>query len=261
MSHPPIHSSAIVDPDARIADDVEVGPFSIIEADVEIGAGCKIGSNVRIYSGTRMGQHNQIDHAAVLGCEPQDLGFTQENSKPLSIGDHNRFREGVNISRGIKTEHGTIIGSHNYIMAMCHVGHDCIVGDHNIFANTASLSGHVEMEDHIFLSGKTATHQFCRIGAYAMVAGLSGIAQDIPPYLMADGHRAEAVGLNVVGLRRAGFSPAQRKAIKLAYRVIYQSDLKLQDAREKLKTSAPTTEVSHIIEFIEGSERGIISHR
>ncbi len=256
-----IHPSAIVDPNARLAGDVEVGPFSIIEADVEIGAGCKISSNVRIYSGTRMGSHNQIDHGSVLGCEPQDLGFAQENSKPLIIGDHNRFREGVNISRGIKTEHGTVVGSHNYIMAMCHIGHDCIVGDHNIFANTGSLSGHVEMEDYIFLSGKTATHQFCRIGAYAMIAGLSGVAQDVPPYLMADGHRAEVVNLNVVGLRRAGFSPAQRKAIKQAYKLIYKSGLKLQAALDELKAAEPTSEVSHIIEFIEGSERGIISHR
>ena len=256
-----IHPSAIVDPDARIAEDVEIGPFTIIESDVEIGSGCRIGSNVRIYGGTRMGSDNQIDHGSVLGCEPQDLGFAQENSKPLTIGDHNRFREGVNISRGIKTEHGTVIGSHNYIMAMCHIGHDCIVGDHNIFVNTASLSGHVEVEHHCFLSGKTATHQFCRIGAYAMVAGLSGVAQDIPPYLTADGHRAEAVGLNTVGLRRAGFSLAQRTAIKQAYRVIYQSGLKLKDALEKLRASAPTTEVVHIIEFIEANERGIISHR
>ncbi len=256
-----IHPCAIVDPYARLADDVEVGPFSIIEADVEIGTGCKISSNVRIYSGTRMGCDNQVDHGTVLGCEPQDLGFVQENSKPLIIGDHNRFREGVNISRGVKTDHGTLVGSHNYIMAMCHIGHDCIIGDHNIFANTGSLSGHVEMEDHIFLSGKTATHQFCRIGAYAMIAGLSGVAQDVPPYLLADGHRAEAVNLNIVGLRRADFSPAQRKAIKQAYKIIYKSGLKLQAALDELKASEPTAEVSHIIEFIEGSERGIISHR
>ena len=256
-----IHPTAIIDPGARLAADVEVGPFTIIEDDVEIGAGCRISSNVRIYSGTRMGRHNQVDHGAVLGCEPQDLGFTEEKSKPLTIGDHNRFREGANISRGIKTEHGTIIGNHNYMMAMCHVGHDCIVGDHNIFANTASLSGHVEMEDHIFLSAKTAIHQFCRIGAYTMISGVTGVTQDVPPYLLADGHRADAVGLNVVGLRRAGFSSAQRQAIKQAYQVIYQSGMKLQQALAKLKTSDPTSEVAHIIEFIEANERGIISHR
>ena len=256
-----IHPTAIIETGARIADDAEIGPYSIIEADVEIGPGCKIGSNVRIYSGTRMGSHNQIDHGAVLGCEPQDLIFTPENSKPLTIGDHNRFREGVNISRGVKTEHGTVIGSHNYLMAMCHIGHDCIVGDHNIFVNTASLSGHVEVEHHCFLSGKTATHQFCRIGAYAMIAGLSGVAQDVPPYLMADGHRAEAIGLNIVGLRRAGFTPEQRKAIKQAYKQIYKSGQGLQAALEELRVAEPTAEVRHIIEFIEASERGIISHR
>jgi len=256
-----IHPTAIIDPGARIADDVEVGPFTIIEDDVEIGSGCRISSGVRIYCGTRMGRHNQIDHGVVLGCEPQDLSFTQENSKPLRIGDHNRFREGANISRGIKSEHGTIIGSHNYMMAMCHVGHDCIVGDHNIFANTASLSGHVEMEDHIFLSAKTAIHQFCRIGAYSMISGVTGVTRDVPPYLLADGHRADAVGLNVVGLRRAGFSSAQRQAIKQAYRVIYQPGIKLQQAMEELKASNPTDEVTHIIQFIEANQRGIISQR
>lgn len=261
MTHALIHPNAVIESAAQLADDVEVGPFTIIEADVQIGAGCKIGSSVRIYGGTRMGCNNQIDHGSVLGCEPQDLGFAQENSKLLTIGDNNRFREGVNISRGIKTEHGTVIGNDNYIMAMCHIGHDCVVGDHNIFVNTASLSGHVEVEHHCFLSGKTATHQFCRIGAYAMVAGLSGVAQDVPPYLTADGHRAEAIGLNTVGLRRAGFNPAQRKAIKLAYKVIYQSGLKLQDALEKLRTSEPTVEVTNIIKFIDANERGIISHR
>jgi len=256
-----IHPTAIIDPGARLAADVEVGPFTIIENNVEIGAGCRISSNVRIYSGTRMGNHNQVDHGAVLGCEPQDLGFTEEKGKPLTIGDHNRFREGANISRGVKTEHGTIVGSHNYMMTNSHIGHDCIVGDHNIFANTAMLAGHVEVEHHCFLSGHTAIHQFCRIGAYAMISGMTGVAQDIPPYLTADGHRADAVGLNIVGLRRAGFSTAQRLAIKQAYRVIYQSGMKLQQALAKLKASDTTSEVAHIIKFIEANERGIISHR
>ncbi len=256
-----IHSTAIIAPGASIADDVEIGPFTIIEDDVKIGSGCRISSNVRIYHGTRMGCHNQVDHGAVLGCEPQDLSFTEEKGKPLHIGDHNRFREGANISRGIKTEHGTIIGSHNYMMAMCHVGHDCIVGNHNIFANTASLSGHVEMEDHIFLSAKTAIHQFCRIGAYTMISGVTGVTRDVPPYLLADGHRADAVGLNIVGLRRAGFTTTQRQAIKQAYGVIYQPGIKLHQALETLKASDPGDEVTHIIHFIEGNTRGIISQR
>jgi len=256
-----IHQTAIIEPGAELHPSVQVGPYSIIESGAIIGEGCIIESNVRIYSATRMGKHNRACHGVTLGSEPQDLTYTPEKSKPLTIGDHNHFKEGVNISRGVKEDHGTVIGNHNYMMAYSHVGHDCIVGDHNIFANTATLAGHVEMEHHIFLSGHTATHQFCRIGAYAMVAGVSGVPQDIPPYVVADGHRTEIVGLNTIGLRRNNFTPQQRKAIKQAYKVIYKSGLKPAEALAQLKADEPTEEVQHIIRFIEASDRGIISHR
>ncbi|MFC1684473.1 acyl-ACP--UDP-N-acetylglucosamine O-acyltransferase [Pseudomonadota bacterium] len=256
-----IHSTAIIEDGAELHPSVQVGPYSIIEAGAVIGEGCIIESNVRIYSATRMGQRNRVCHGVTLGSEPQDLSYTPEKSKPLTIGDDNHFKEGVNISRGVKEEHGTIIGNNNYLMAYAHVGHDCIVGDHNIFANTATLAGHVEMEHHIFLSGHTATHQFCRIGAYAMVAGVSGVPQDVPPYVVADGHRTEIVGLNLVGLKRNGFSPQQRTAIKKAYKTIFKSGLKPTEALEKLKAEDPPEEVQHIIRFFEASKRGMISHR
>jgi UDP-N-acetylglucosamine acyltransferase len=166
----------------------------------------------------------------------------------------------VNISRGVKTEHGTLIGSHNYLMAFAHVGHDCIVGDHNIFANGATLAGHVELAHHAFLSGHVAVHQFARIGAYVMVAGVTGVSQDVPPFTLVDGHRAEIVGLNAVGLKRNGYDQAARNAIKRAYRLFYKSGLGKAEALAQLR-AMPEAAVAEIVRFIEGSQRGLVGHR
>ena len=258
---PKIHPTAIVEDGAQVHESAIVGPYSIIDSGAVIGEGCVIESHVRIFGMARLGRGNRVCHGATLGAEPQDLSYSPERAKPLVIGDHNHFKEGVNISHGIKEDHGTVIGDHNYLMTYSHVGHDCVVGDHNIFANTATLAGHVQVEHHVFLSGHTATHQFCRIGAYSMVAGVSGVPQDIPPYVLADGHRAEIVGLNIVGLRRSGFTQEQRSAIKRAYRLIYKSGLKLAAALERLKSEEPSEAVDHIVRFIEGSKRGLIDHR
>ena len=257
-----IHPTAIIEPGALLHPSVSVGPYSIVEAGAEIGEGTVIDSAVRIYGPTRLGCHNRVCHGAVLGCEPQDLTFTPDKSRPLVVGDHNHFKEGVNISRGVKSAAGTRIGSRNYLMAFAHIGHDCLVGDHNIFANTATLAGHVEIEHHVFLSGQTAVHQFCRIGAYAIIGGVSGVPQDVPPYMMADGHRAEIIGLNLVGLRRNGFDSARRERIKRAYRLIYKSGLRLAEALVQLEAEQPVPEeIRHIIDFFRGSQRGVISHR
>jgi UDP-N-acetylglucosamine acyltransferase len=256
-----IHPTAIVETGVELHESVSVGPFSIIEAGAVIGADCVIDSHVRIYGATRLGERNRVCHGATLGAEPQDLGYTPDKSKPLVIGDDNHFKENVNISRGVKSAQGTRIGSHNYFMVFSHVGHDCIVGDHNIFANTAALGGHVEMEHHIFLSGHVAVHQFCRIGAYAMLGGLSGVTQDIPPYVMANGQRAEISGLNLVGLRRNGFDQQQRSAIKQAYKILYKSGLKRAEALAKLRQEQVSAETAAIIAFAEKSERGLTSHR
>lgn len=254
-----IHPTAIIEDGADVHPSVTVGPYTLIECGAVVGAGCIIESCVRIFAGTRMGEGNRVYHGATLGSEPQDLSYTLEQGKPLVIGDHNHFREGVNISRGVKSETGTRVGSHNYLMAYSHIGHDCTVGDYNIFANSATLAGHVLVEHHVFLSGQVAVHQFCRIGAYVMIAGVTGVPQDVPPYVLADGHRARIVGLNTVGLRRNGFSQTQRNAIKNVYRLIFRSGLRLAEALVRAERAYPTPETEHIVRFVRCAQRGVIS--
>lgn len=254
-----IHPTAIIEEGAQLHETVSVGPYSIVESGAVIGEGCRIDSCARIYASTRMGAYNRVCHGVTLGSAPQDLGYRPELARPLVIGDHNHFKEGVNISCGLKSDGGTRIGNHNYWMSFSHAGHDCIVGDHNIFANTATLAGHVEVEDRTFLSGQVAVHQFCRVGAYAMVAGVTGVPQDVPPFALADGHRARIVGLNVVGLRRGGFSREQRDRIKGAYRLIFRSGLRLPEALVRAERDYPGPETQRIIQFVQSSRRGVIS--
>ncbi|NEX20385.1 acyl-ACP--UDP-N-acetylglucosamine O-acyltransferase [Thiorhodococcus mannitoliphagus] len=254
-----IHPTAIIEDGASVHPSVSIGPYSIVEAGAVIGEGCRIESCVRIYANTRMGANNRVCHGVTLGSEPQDLTFTPDKARPLTIGDHNHFKEGVNISCGVKSEEGTRIGSHNYWMAFSHAGHDCIVGDHNIFANTATLAGHVEVAHHCFVSGQVAVHQFCRIGAYAMIAGVTGVPQDVPPFALADGHRARMLGLNVVGLRRNGFSQAQRSRIKAVYRLLFKSGLPRDEALSSAQRDYPGPETDEILAFVRTSQRGLIS--
>ena len=253
-----IHATAIVESGARLHPSVRVGPYSIIESGTDIGPDCIIESCVRIYGGTRMGRANRIGHGAAIGAEPQDIGYRPEAGKPLTIGNYNHFKEGVTISRGTKTEQGTRIGDHNYLMADAHVGHDCTVGDHNVFANAAIVAGHVEVEDRVFLSGHTAIHQFCHIGAIAMVGGLTGVTQDVPPFVMADGHRARIIGLNLVGLRRNGYTQEQRSTIKAVYRTILRSGLPRAKALVRAEQDYPSPQTRQIVHFVESSRRGVI---
>jgi len=254
-----IHPTAIIEEGADVHESAEIGPYSIVERGAVVGAGCIVDSCVRIYGAARLGRDNRVCHGVTLGSEPQDLTYTPEKSRPLTIGNGNHFKEGVNISRGVKTEAGTRIGNRNYFMSFSHVGHDCIVGDDNIFANTATLAGHVELDHHIFLSGQVAVHQFCRIGSYALVAGVSGVPQDVPPFVIADGHRAQIIGLNVVGLRRNGFTQDQRNTIKAVYRLIFRSGLRLAEAILEARKTYPGPETEEIVRFIESSRRGVIS--
>jgi len=254
-----IHPTALVADGADLHPSVRVGPFCIIESGAVLGADCVLDSQVRIYGAARLGRGNRVCHGVTLGAEPQDLGYRPERGRPLVIGDDNHFKECVNISRGVKTEQGTHIGSHNYFMAFSHVGHDCRLGDHNIFANTATLAGHVELAHHVFVSGQVAVHQFCRVGSYVMIGGVSGVAQDVPPYVTVNGQRAQIVGLNTVGLRRSGFSQAQRSAIKQAYKILYRSGLRREQALALLRADA-SPQVQEIVAFVEGSGRGLVSH-
>jgi UDP-N-acetylglucosamine acyltransferase len=255
-----IHSTAIIEKGAEIHPSVTVGPYSIVESGAVVGANCVIESCVRIYGATRLGSGNRVCHGATLGAAPQDLSYRAGLGRPLTIGSHNHFKENVNVSQGIKAVEGTRIGDHNYLMAFSHVGHDCVVGDYNIFANAATLAGHVEMEHHIYLSGQVAVHQFCRIGAHALVAGVSGVPQDVPPFVIADGHRARIVGLNTTGLRRNGFTQEQRARIKGVYRIIFRSGLRLPLAMAEAADTYPCAETDQIIRFIQSARRGLLSH-
>lgn len=256
-----IHPTAIIEPGAELHDSVLVGPHSIIEADVRIGEGCVIESSVRIYGGTSMGRNNRVCHGVVLGCEPQDLGFEPAKSKPLVIGDDNHFKEGANVSRGVKTEAGTVIGNGNYFMGNFHVGHDCVIGDGNILAHGTALAGHVTIGSKVFISGLAGIHQFTHVGNLAMVSGLSRVVKDIPPFTTGDGNPARVCGINSIGLRRAGIPAATRSAIKQAYKTLYQSGMNLSQALEQLKQSEQIPEVGEIIRFFEQSERGVTAHR
>lgn len=255
----PIHPTAIIEDGAELHPSVSVGPYSIVESGAVLGEDCIVESCARIYGATRMGRHNRVCHGVTLGSEPQDLGYSPDKARPLTIGDHNHFKEGVNISHGVKYETGTRIGSHNFFMTFSHVGHDCTVGDYNIFANTATLAGHVELEHHVFVSGQVAVHQFCRIGAYSMLGGVSGVPKDVPPFVIVNGQRARIIGLNLVGLRRNGFDATQRNRIKAVYKRLFRSGLRLEDALTRAEAEYPSAETAAIVAFIRASERGVTS--
>jgi UDP-N-acetylglucosamine acyltransferase len=256
-----IHPTAIVEEGAKVHEGTRIGAFSIIESGAVVGPDCVIESHVRIYRHTRMGARNTVCHGATIGCAPQDLGYTPAKAKPLIIGDDNHFREYVNISHGVKEAAGTRLGNHNFLMAFSHIAHDCVVGDANILTNGASVGGHVQIGDRNFLSAHVAVHQFCRIGDYTMIGGVSGVRQDVPPYVMANGQYARFVGLNLVGLKRAGFSQEQRSAIKRAYSVLLRGGRHLPEALAALRDEASTDEVRNIVRFVEQSRRGSITVR
>jgi len=234
-----IHPTAIIDPAARLAEDVSVGPWTLIGADVEIGPGCRIDTHVVIKGPTRIGRNNHIYSFASIGDDPQDKKYDQDVESVLEIGDDNTIREYCTINRGTALGGGmTRVGSDNWIMAYAHIAHDCQVGDHTIFANNASLAGHTVIEDHVILGGFTGVHQFCRLGAHSFSAASTLVLKDVPPFIMVSGNPAKAHGLNREGLKRRGFSREELNALRQAYRIIYRQGLTLEQATAELLAQA-----------------------
>lgn len=254
-----IHPTALIAADAKIAADVEIGAYSVVGPGVVIGPGCWIGAHAVVEGPTVLGRENRIFQFASIGAAPQDLKYKGEPTR-LEVGDRNTFREGCTINRGTtKDQLVTKIGSDNLFMAGSHVGHDSVVGSHCVFANCATLGGHVKIGDWVHMGGFAAVHQFCQIGAHAFIANNTAVTRDVPPYVMAVGRPAEPHSVNTEGLKRRGFTPEHISHIKSAFRLLYRSGLKLQDAQEKLDSlGAEHPEVRPFADFLRLSERSIV---
>jgi UDP-N-acetylglucosamine acyltransferase len=253
-----IHPTAIVHPAARIDDGVQIGPFAVIGEHVAIAAGTTVGPHAVIEGWTEIGRDNQIFQFASVGAAPQDLKFHGEKTT-LRLGDRNIVREFVTLHRGTESGGGeTIVGNDNLFLAYSHVAHDCRVGSRVILSNGANLAGHVQVDDFAILSGLCAVHQFTRIGAHSMVAGGAMVNQDVAPYTIVQGDRAKTVGINLVGLQRRGFSDEAIRTIKKAYKLVFRSRLRLEDALDKISQElGEGPELRVFTDFIRQSQRGI----
>ncbi|GMV28730.1 MAG: acyl-[acyl-carrier-protein]--UDP-N-acetylglucosamine O-acyltransferase [Rhodanobacteraceae bacterium] len=254
-----IHPTAVIDPAARLGSNVSVGAYSVIGADVEIGDDTWIGPHVVIEGPTRIGRENRIWQFASIGAAPQDKKFHGEQSL-LEIGDRNVIREFVTFNRGTADGGGvTRIGNDNWLMAYVHLAHDCIVGNNVIFANAASLAGHVTVDDWVILGGFTLVHQFCQVGAHAFTSMGSIINRDVPPYVTVAGSFAEPKGINSEGLKRRGFDSERILSIRRAYKTLYKSGLPLAEAREELaRVSSDAPDVKLMLDFIDRSQRSLV---
>lgn len=254
-----IHPTAVIDPSARLGHNVSIGPYSVIGADVEIGDDTWIGPHVVIEGPTRIGRDNKIWQFASIGAAPQDKKFHGERSM-LEIGDRNVIREFVTFNRGTEDGGGaTRIGNDNWLMAYVHLAHDCIVGNNVIFANAASLAGHVTVDDWVILGGFTLVHQFCQVGAHAFTSMGSIINRDVPPYVTVAGSFAEPKGINSEGLKRRGFDSERILSIRRAYKTLYKSGLPLAEAREELaRASSDAPDVKLMLDFIDRSQRSLV---
>ncbi|MCS3407393.1 acyl-ACP--UDP-N-acetylglucosamine O-acyltransferase [Serratia sp. AKBS12] len=254
-----IHPSAIVEEGAVIGASVHIGPFSYVGSQVEIGEGTVLKSHVVVNGITKIGRDNQIYQFASIGEVNQDLKYAGEPTR-VEVGDRNRIRESVTIHRGTAQGNGvTKVGNDNLLMVNVHVAHDCVVGNSCILANNATLAGHVEIDDHAIIGGMTAIHQFCIIGAHVMVGGCSGVAQDVPPFVIAQGNHATPFGVNAVGLKRRGFDKDEMQAIRNAYKILYRSEKTLDEAKTEIEALAQQQPVvQQYLDFFSRSTRGII---
>jgi UDP-N-acetylglucosamine acyltransferase len=253
-----IHSTAIVDPKAKVPDSVEIGPWSYIGPDVTLGEGVEISSCVRLEGHIEVGEGTRIFHGACIGSEPQDLDYKGE-STGVVIGKSNVLREYLTIHRATGEGNITVIGDSNYIMEYVHLAHNCRVGSHTIIANGSQLAGHIQVDDYAFVSGLVAIHQFVRLGAHSFIGGGSRVPQDLPPFFMAVGIPSAVTGVNLVGLRRRGFDTPRIRLIQEAYRLLYRSDFTTSQAIDRIREDLEQTDdIKALVRFIEASERGII---
>ncbi len=254
-----IHPTALIRGDVEFGEDVEIGPYCIINGHVRIGDRTRLLSNIIIEGKVEIGSDCTLYPFTSIGLPPQDIKYKGEDTG-VRIGNNNIIREYVTIHRASTGGDGwTEVGNNNFIMAYVHIAHDCKIGSNIIMANVATLAGHVKVYDYAVIGGLVAVHQFTRIGSYAMVGGFSGIAQDVPPYMMASGARASLYGLNIVGLKRHGFSDETISILKKAYKIIFKSGMTLHDALRKIQEDLPyTDEIRNLVEFINENKRGIM---
>jgi len=251
-----IHPTAIIEKGAEIADDAAIGPYCVIGGNVAVGAGTRLISHITVDGHTTLGSSCTIHPFVSLGGSPQDITYRGEETTCL-VGDNNVIREYVTVNRGTKSSGTTRVGNNNFIMAYSHIAHDCVVGSNVIMPNCATLAGHVHVDDFATLGGLCAIHQYCRVGKYAFVSGLTGVPKDVPPFVMAAGSRATLYGLNVVGLERRGFSREEIATLKKAYRILFRSSLSLQASLEQIEEELDGERVRELVTFIRASERGI----
>ncbi|MEW6483508.1 MAG: acyl-ACP--UDP-N-acetylglucosamine O-acyltransferase [Pseudomonadota bacterium] len=254
-----IHPSSVIEEGAIIGPGVRIGPFCVIGPNVEISEGTVLNSHIVINGHTRIGKENEIYQFASIGEVNQDLKYAKEETRVV-IGDRNRIRESVTIHRGTAQGGGvTVVGSDNLLMVNTHIAHDCQIGNRCIFANNATLAGHVTVDDFAIIGGMTAVHQWCTIGAHVMVGGCSGVAQDVPPYVIAQGNHATPFGINIEGLKRRGFSKEALHAIRNAYKLLYRSGKTLDEVKPEIEALAQAhAEVRPFYDFFARSTRGLI---
>jgi UDP-N-acetylglucosamine acyltransferase len=248
-----VHATAVIHPGAEIGEGTQIGPYAIVEENVQIGESCSVSAHAVIKKGVRLGNRNQVCEGVVLGGWPQHLRRAPDRSYVI-IGDDNVFREGMTVNRSCEEDGQTRIGDFNYLMSCSHVAH-CVLEDHIVLANTALLAGHVRVEDHAFISGGVVIHQFNRVGRHSMIGGGSRVAQDALPFFVVEGFRARVRGVNVVGLRRNGFSPEEIRNLKLALRILREPARRLEERLERL-TGIESASVQYLVAFIKGSTRG-----
>jgi len=253
-----IHPTAVIDSKAEIHPSVVIGPYAVIDAKVKIGEGCRIGPHVYITGHTTIGKGNKFYPGAVIGEAPQDLAYKGAPTQ-LRIGDDNTFREAVTVNRSTQEGTETVVGSRNLLMACTHVAHDCRLHNNIIMANGAALGGYVEVEDRAVISATCLVHQFIRIGTLAMMRGGSAISKDLPPFTVAVGENG-ICGLNVIGLRRAGFTPEERMELKRLYRALFRGDLPLREAVEAARREFTGPHAVRMLDFIAASKRGVCAH-